>query len=157
MSNAVDHVLTFGGTIVGYRLHGIGTPNIRLVTEPKVIHPFWWKEVLIDGRYGAASYEYPFGVILSKDNPSEYLGDFHDLAWMIDKANNAPTTAKTVCICEIATITTYGTPFAGNVVMSFGPCFFTGASQQEPNDVMVTSFGIVEVKFLGASRPTLVS
>jgi hypothetical protein len=159
--NEVEYVLTFGNTAVGARLHGIGQPQIQLTQAPKVVHPFWWKRVIVDGRYSAPIYEFPFQVILSEADPLAYLDAVYGLTWMLETdSGTIPTSAHTLSICKISSVSTlvpFGPPSVGVPVMTFGPCFFAGASQQEPSDVMVTNFGIVEVKFMSPQRPILLS
>lgn len=156
----VEYVLTFGNTTVGTRLHAFGAPEIVLATEPKVIHPFWWKNVIIDGRYPAPVYTWPFQVSLISADQMHYQDDYHSLDWMIEAALAGPTQGHTINVCPIietfqvdaGTVTVAGTP-----TMSFGKCMFAGSKHVEPSDVLVTSMGIVEVRFMGAVRPVLLT
>lgn len=154
MTTPVEYFLTFGGTPVGKRLHGFGQPQIALVTEPKVLHPFWWKSVIIDGRYTAASYTWPFSVIFQEDDEQQYMESFYNLESLTGSNTTAPTEAQTLLMTRVATALN-GDIVPGDPVMTFGQCFFSGASAIEPTDIMITSVGLVEVRFMGSTRPVL--
>jgi len=150
MPDAREFFLTFGGTPVGDKIHSMGVPTARQVNEPRVIQAFRHKKVVLDNRYPALVYEYPFEIITIGSTIAGFVDDFYNaFHWMYDIDSATPTVARTLVI--EGTISSTET----DPVLSFGACYLASAELAEPEELLVHPMGILQVTFIGASKPEL--
>ncbi len=141
----IDFRLTFGNTVVGAKIHAIESPSLKPTEEPKIIHAFRRKKVLIDNRFPAVTYEYPFVVYTEGNSVAGFLYDFTQFRWLWDLDNGAQTSAQTLRV----------TSSTGTVIIDFGRCWFADIAVKEPTEMLVYSAGMFTVKFVGDSPPII--
>lgn len=139
-----DFYLTWGNSRVG-KLHGMSAPTIKLNKAPNVIQAFRHKEVIIDNRYPAAVYEYPFEVIINGSSIIGFAHTFYGLSWLLTTTTSGPSLPRTLTVA-----TTAGTP-----LMSYGACYCSDISLKEPDTLILHESGLVGVSFIGSQLPTV--
>src|SRR5262245_46771899 len=132
-------LLTFGNTPVGMELHSMEPPSIQPVSEPKYIHGFRHKQILIDNRYPACVYEHSFQVITEAGTVVGRLEEFFAYNWMFQLTSGSPTLPRTLTLQDSDE----------EVLVDFGNCYFQSARQVDPDEALKTRGALVEVKFVG--------
>jgi hypothetical protein len=145
MADITEFHLTFGNSLVGIKLHALASPSVRPVEEPRTVHAFRHKQILIDHRYPALLYEHPFIVYTEGNSIAGYVYDFYRLNWLWDIDNPGPTSPRTLLV----------TNSSGSPIISFGACWFADLELKEPSDLLIHSAALVGVKFHGSTRPQL--
>lgn len=141
---ALEFYLTWGNSRVG-KMHALMQPTMKLVEAPKVIHAFRHKQVLLDGRYPAVTYEYPFEILVLGSSIIGFANTFYGLSWLYDTTSTGPSNPRTLTIATSA----------GSPLMSYGACYCSDITLKEPNELVLHENGIVGVTFMGSQPPTV--
>lgn len=130
--------IAVGDIIVGH------VSNWKRQTDIHVRQNFWSQNAILDGRYPSLVWEHNFKVLESEPTVSLYVKNYYQMANTLVTSNPAALAIKN-----------FDSP--NNVIFYYGLCYLDVATQDQPEDLLLTAGGVFALKFLGTSIPSLVN
>jgi len=123
----------------------------KLHNDISVRQPFWSRQVKLDGRFPASVWEYEFVIYMESQTREEFAEWFFDLYdFHLDNAY-----PLVLFYPEIVADPGNGIEQADAVdITSFGDCYFDGHALRSPNQLLLHRAGLVNINFLGTTKPT---
>lgn len=140
-TDPIYYTLVFSGTTVGTKLVA-WAPNWAYATEINKRHNYWATQALLDGRYPALIWSHEFDLYLESTSVKSYMSEYFRLTSSFVTTQPRPTS---ICYANSPT----------GVVVSLGNCYLDNVSQKQPDKLLLIEAGIVTLRFLGTSIPSI--
>lgn len=117
-------------------------PTWRRLTEINKRQNFFSPEVILEGRYPALYLEHEFTLFTEAADRASYTARFYNIPRSFVSGTASPLSIN-------------HPQYPGVAVIHFGDCFIEGSLQDNPNSLLQYEAGIMRVRFIGTTIPSV--